>query len=398
MVKILDIGSFKSVVKLREVKRKYLILFTDLSFYKGGISHFNQYFLKAILEVTKDKFKVVILNEAHIPQELKSFFNHQERLSFICCGRRPRVLSKIKFIFNIILNSSNSSYVICGHINFSILCLFLKLFLKINYAVITHGIEVWQIKSILKREAIKSASLITSVSQFTAERIKEQIDNIEDKLFLLPNTVDTKLFTVKEKPKKLLEKYNLNLNKVILTVCRFSSKGKYKGYDKVIEALPKIIIDVPNIKYLLVGEGSDLLRIRKLVKRLNIEDKIVFCGSVSDEELPYYYNLCDVFVMPSRSEGFGIVFLEALSCGKPVIAGNQDGSREAVLSGKLGILVNPNNIDEIARSIISVLKEQVEPYLLDREYLRNTMLIHYGFENFSQRVKEFFKIVQRDEV
>jgi glycosyltransferase involved in cell wall biosynthesis len=103
-----------------------------------------------------------------------------------------------------------------------------------------------------------------------------------------------------------------------------------------------------------------------------------------------YYNLCDAFVMQSKKEGFGIVFLEALASGKPVIAGNKEGSCDALLNGEVGILVDPDNVDEVAKAIINVLRGNVPDYLLDPQYLRETVLEHYGFDRFCQKVKELF--------
>jgi len=91
--------------------------------------------------------------------------------------------------------------------------------------------------------------------------------------------------------------------------------------------------------------------------------------------------------MPSKKEGFGIVFLEALACGKPVIAGNKDGSVDAVLNGELGILVNPDDEDDIAKELIKVLKNDVSKKLINSEYLRTKVLEHYGIDRFIEKVK-----------
>jgi glycosyltransferase involved in cell wall biosynthesis len=97
--------------------------------------------------------------------------------------------------------------------------------------------------------------------------------------------------------------------------------------------------------------------------------------------------------MPSKGEGFGIVFLEALACGKPVIAGNKDGSRDALLDGELGILVDPDNIDEIAETIVKVLKKDVPEKLLDGKYLRKRVLEVYGFDKFKERVRDLLRVI-----
>src|SRR5205814_269912 len=112
----------------------------------------------------------------------------------------------------------------------------------------------------------------------------------------------------------------------------------------------------------LAGSGPDRERIEALIRELNLEENVTLAGRVADNELPGFYQLCDVFAMPSKGEGFGIVFLEAMACGKPVIAGNKDGSVDAVLNGRLGVLVDPDNVVQIAEALIAILaRKGAEP-------------------------------------
>jgi len=115
---------------------------------------------------------------------------------------------------------------------------------------------------------------------------------------------------------------------------------------------------------------------------------VTLAGTVSDAELPDYYNLCDVFAMPSKGEGFGIVYLEALSCGKPVLAGNMDGSCDPLQHGQLGVLVNPDNTAEIAEALISILKRTYPlPILYRGDELRERTLKAFGPDRFFSEVK-----------
>jgi glycosyltransferase involved in cell wall biosynthesis len=159
--------------------------------------------------------------------------------------------------------------------------------------------------------------------------------------------------------------------------------------------LPEVLKAVPNAVYILGGAGDDLPRVKSMVKEKSLEEKVILTGFIPDEELVDYYNLCDVFVMPSKGEGFGIVFIEALACGKPVIAGNQDGSRDAVLDGECGILVNPDKLEEIAESIIKVFKKEVSGKILDGRYLRKRVLEAYGFDRFKEKVKNLLYVLSR---
>ena len=137
---------------------------------------------------------------------------------------------------------------------------------------------------------------------------------------------------------------------------------------------------------LVGGSGDDVERIKDLIRNYHLEGKVILAGYIPDEKVVDYYNLCDVFVMPSKGEGFGIVFLEALACGKPVIAGNKDGSIDAVLGGDVGILIDPDNLSAIKQAIINVLKRNCEPRLLDKGYLRKRILNEFGFQKFKERL------------
>src|SRR5205085_8790504 len=109
------------------------------------------------------------------------------------------------------------------------------------------------------------------------------------------------------------------------------------------------------VRYILAGRGPDRGRIEALIRELELEECVILPGHIPEHELAGLYNLCDVFAMPSKGEGFGIVFLEALGCGKPVLAGNKDGSVDAVLDGELGALVDPDDIAQIEQTLIEIL-------------------------------------------
>ena len=91
------------------------------------------------------------------------------------------------------------------------------------------------------------------------------------------------------------------------------------------------------------------------MKELGLEDSVIFVGEVAEEEIPHYYTVCNIFIMPSEIEGFGIVFLEANACGKPVIGGKVGGICDAIINEETGLLVDPLNIDQIADSLIRLL-------------------------------------------
>jgi glycosyltransferase involved in cell wall biosynthesis len=214
-----------------------------------------------------------------------------------------------------------------------------------------------------------------------------------DAIQVLPNTFDLEKFEPGPKPHFLLKRYGLRSDQpVILTVARLASMEQYKGYDQVLRALPAVKHAFPDARYILGGRGSDRSRVSKLISELGFSDSVILAGYIPDYELRAFYNLCDVFVMPSKGEGFGIVFLEALACGKPVIAGKTDGSIDAVLNGRLGVLVNPESVDEISTALIQVLSKTHPLRILQQtEELRRGVIDAYGYNRFVERVGQMIK-------
>jgi glycosyltransferase involved in cell wall biosynthesis len=128
--------------------------------------------------------------------------------------------------------------------------------------------------------------------------------------------------------------------------------------------------------------------VETLIQQLNLENYVTLAGFIPDEELCDHYNLCDLFAMPSKGEGFGIVYLEALACGKPTLGGNQDGALDALCNGKLGALVNPDRVQEIAQTLIQILQRQYpNPLMYQPEALRQQVIETFGFEQFQQTLE-----------
>ena len=131
----------------------------------------------------------------------------------------------------------------------------------------------------------------------------------------------------------------------------------------VLKALPEVLKIIPNLIYLIGGTGPTRKPLESLVKSLNLKDLVKFLGYIPKEDLSSYYHLSDMFIMPNREvgtsvEGFGIVFIEANACKKPVIAGRSGGALDAVVDGKTGLLVNPEDHSDIAKALIKLLSNE----------------------------------------
>ena len=177
-----------------------------------------------------------------------------------------------------------------------------------------------------------------------------------ERTFILPNCVDLDHFRPQRRDLNLARRYGVQTSKVMLTMGRLAAQERYKGCDEVIELMPRLLARFPNLKYLIVGDGDDRPRLQAKVAALGVADSVVFTGHISEREKIAHYNLADVYVMPSTGEGFGIVLIEAAACGVPVVGSRMDGSREALLDGRLGRLVDPANQDELHAAISAVLE------------------------------------------
>lgn len=138
-----------------------------------------------------------------------------------------------------------------------------------------------------------------------------------------------------------------------MTLGRLDASERAKGFDRVIETLPALARDLPDLTYLICGSGSDRARLEVLASDLGVRERVVFAGAIEEAEKPDYYRLADAFVLPSVMEGLGLVLLEAMGCGIPTVASSVDGGAEAV--GDRGWIVNPSDLTTVEAGIRAAL-------------------------------------------
>ncbi len=211
----------------------------------------------------------------------------------------------------------------------------------------------------LKTSALLHADGVVAVSSFTHD-LAQGLGVPSEKLIVVNNGVDAEQFTPGPKDPTIERRFGLIGKQVLLCLARLDER---KGQDKLIEAMPLILESVPSAILLIVGGGSDEHRLRGLAVASKVSDSIIFAGTASDEERLLYYRTADVYAMPNRelesgdTEGFGLVFLEAGACGKPVIGGMAGGVPDAILSEVTGYLVDGRSSGEIALACIRLLSD-----------------------------------------
>ena len=357
--------------------------------FKGGIQVYSGYLLQAFGQICPETDCDVFLlhDKSQDPEFLCS-----DKTKFYFSGGWPAPVRNLAFAVRLTIQAicQRPDLIITTHLNFTPVAYQLKRLLGIPYWTTAHGVEAWDVQRPGLRRALQNADRILAVSNYTRDRLLKEQDLHPDKVSVLPNTVDTQRFTIAEKPAYLLERYGLKAEQpVILTVCRLCSTETYKGYEKIIEAIPHIQKVIPDVHYLIAGKGDDRSHLEQLIARSGLQACVTLAGFVPDAELCAYYQLCDVFAMPSKLEGFGIVYLEAIACGKPAIGGNQDGAIDALCHGELGVLVDPDDARAIATGITDIiLKTYPNPLLYEPKGLRNQMIKAYGLERFQSNLSE----------
>jgi len=278
-------------------------------------------------------------------------------------------------------SASRADVIILSHINLSLIGLIVKL-LKPNCRVwlVAHGIEVWRPVSLVRKIFLRRfCDKIICVSSFTKKQMIYWHQSDPDKCVVLNNAVDPfiKLPDTFEKPEYLLNRYSVTpASRIIFTLTRLASSEQYKGYEQVIKAISRLKGRYPSIKYILSGQydGNEETRIKELISAYKVDDEVILTGFVIESELTDHFLLADLFVLPSKKEGFGIVFVEALACGLPVICGNADGSIDAIRNGELGTAINVDDLDELEKAIAGYLDTSLT---LDGRLKLQHQCLHY---------------------
>ena len=233
----------------------------------------------------------------------------------------------------------------------------------VRTVALTHGHEVWWAKvfpfNLLLRRIGSTVDVLTYLGEFTRKAISKALTTkAQNAMVKIAPGIDVEHF-IPTDAAPLRESLGLTDKKVIVSVGRLVHR---KGQDRLIEAMPEILKKVPRAHLLLVGEGPYREYLQKLVHQHKLESSVTFIGRIQYQDLPMYICVGDIFAMPSRSrlmglevEGLGIVYLEASSCGLPVLAGDSGGAPDAVIQNETGLVVSGTNSEEIASAALALL-------------------------------------------
>jgi len=357
--------------------RRFLSFVTDAYGGHGGIALYNRDLLRSLCSypgcarVTALPRKMPHRSEP-LPQKLVYIDT--------AAGGKLRYLATV---LNVLRGDRSHDLVVCGHINLMPVAWLASRFLDVPLVLFIYGIDAWKpSRSPLANALAKRADWVVSISEITAMRFRSWTRSATQQLRVLPNAIHTEWYGPGGKSAELLERYRLTGRTVLMTLGRLVSAERYKGFDEALELLPDLARALPDVAYLVVGDGSDRERLEDKARMLGVADRVVFTGNIPEAEKADHFRLADVYVMPSHGEGFGFVLLEAMACGIPVIASTLDGGREAVRDGQLGILVDPADRAQLKRAILDALRKPkgIVPAGLE----------HFSFGNFEARAHALF--------
>ena len=367
-----------SQLEIENPKRVPTILFTYLCAFSatGGIEKVNRSILKVLNENngTSELSEAISLYDNSIDTR---YFN---RFRFTGFNKR-----KLAYLTHFITCDLPWEKVIIGHVNLlPVVWIIKKRNPKIKVILMVHGIEVWHSLNKIQKNILMQVDEVISVSNYTKQKLIELNGFNAEKIIVKPNCLDPFFIKTKQfaKPPYLLKKYGLiGDEKIVLSISRISIQDRYKGYVSVINAIAKVKLEIPKVLFLICGKSTPTEKkyLEGIIENEGVKENVRLVGFLQDDEVQDHYLLADVFAMPSRKEGFGIVFIEAAANGVNVIAGNEDASKEALINGEMGTLLNPDDIPAIANAIKDAFNEPKQ-----KPSLQELVFSVYNFESYKK--------------
>lgn len=375
-------------------------------FDKGGISRYSRYQIRALQEILGESqvYSLSLLGPG--------CDDFEEPFCIQYHGNGTNWPSKVAFMWAVVRSCFllRPSAIWCNHLNLLPLGLTARALLATARLVVNvYGLELWSNRQWLHRYTLPKPDLIVSDCHFSAKFVEQHYGIPPEHLRVVWDCVDTKRFQPKPRRDDLLRAFGVPVGseyRYILTLGRISTWSHHKGYDRLLDVM-RTLQEYPCIIALFAGDGNDRARLEQRARNEGLAGRVFFLGSVPENLLVDVYNLCHVFVLVSdrgygRGEGIPLTPLEAASCGKPIIVGNEDGSQEAVIDGVNGRIVSPGDTNALRQAILDILlndemRERMGEDACDR------IKTEFSYEGFREKIErildelgEMSKISGRD--
>ncbi|SMF63169.1 Glycosyltransferase involved in cell wall bisynthesis [Tistlia consotensis] len=347
----------------------------------GGIAKFNRDLLTALADWPAVG-RLIVLQRDPLPPGTAL----PARIEMVAGGSKLRLGLAV---LRCLLCCPRFDAILCGHLHLLPLAWLARLRFRAPLAAVVHGIDAWQPTGrSLSNALVARLDAVFSVSRLTLERLSAWSGLPGDRGRLLPNCIDLGRFTPGPPDAALAARYGLAGKRVVMTLGRLAAGERYKGVDELLAILPRLRLRHPDLVYLVAGDGPDRARLEAKAGDLGLAEAVVFAGFVAEADKASLYRLADAFVLCGHGEGFGIVLLEAMACGVPVVASLRDGSREAVADGRLGLLADPDDPDSLTAAVETALARPKE---------RPDGLEVFSYPAFAGRVRDLVDDLARHE-
>lgn len=314
---------------------RILALVTDCFGGRGGIAQYNRDLMSAMSNSPRIEKVVVLPRHGHTDgADLPSKVD-----------QRPPLAGRARFSFaamELALKGGPFDVVFCGHLYLAPVVAAISRLISRPMWLQVHGVDAWERPTRLLQASMEQAELVTAVSRYTRRRILQWARINPEQVKVLPNTMRFPIRT-RDPSATVDPRWAFAAKPYILTVSRIDKEDAYKGHHRVLTVLGELRRRHPDLQYVIVGDGDGRRDLEDCAKQAGVADAVHFVGHIETDELRSLLAAARAFVMPSTKEGFGIVFLEAAAYGLPVIAGNIDGSVDALSEGASGTLIDPDD-------------------------------------------------------
>jgi len=323
--------------------RRLVALFTELAGV-GGVQEASRLTAAALVDIASCRHWSTDFLSLNDPPGVHALPSPFEKISFRGFGR-----AKVRFSRSALgLARNPTRIVLAGHPYLALPAVQLKLLNpKLKVIVVSHGVEVWKRLPVLRRLAFRRADLFLAPSRYTVDKIVEVHHIAAAKTRRVAWPVNPILLEMARRGELPPVPARFPDGLILLAVARLVTKERYKGVDQLIRAVAQLAPRHPSLQLVVVGRGDDLERHQGLATGLGIASRVQFFDNISTAETAACYSRCDVFALPSTGEGFGLVFLEAMAFGKPVVGAAAGGVSDIIEHGQNGLLVPAGDLDEL---------------------------------------------------
>lgn len=329
-------------------RHRTLLLAPEIFASEGGIPRILQIYLKALCDLAEpaDAVRLVALNDGVMDSnDLRRSANDRLEDWQVCNRNKPR------FVKAALRMSRGCDRLICGHVFQLPVALAAKaLNPRLRYYLVAHGIEVWRPFKLREKLALRGAEKILCVSDYTRRQLLANCPLPEDRVVVLHNALDPFFHIAAGEPLT-------RCPPTILVVTRLTRADRYKGVEHMIQAMPAIRAAIPDARLRIIGRGDDYAYLQSMKSRLGLDQAVDFLGYVDDRTMTRELRSCRLFALPSKKEGFGLVFLEAMANSRPCLGANAGGIPE-VITPDSGMLVGFGDVPALAAAAVTALRRE----------------------------------------